>query len=222
MSASGRSKSVLHPPCDDAISKTSLRSILDNSPDAVARFDRQLRHQYVNAATARENNRPVEDFYGRTMEQLGHTNEISQLINQNLKEVFRTGEEATFDVSFSGPHGLRLFQCRMAPERKSDGSFDYVICFSRDLTKERLAERKLVDAEKSEAVNRVHNEIAHEISNPLQGLRNTVYLLKHSSSPQQAQQSIELADVLLSRVEALLKQMLNASEELSLPLDRTA
>jgi PAS fold len=163
-----------------AISETSLGSILDNSPDALARFDGHLR-RYVNAATARGNKRPAADFYGKNMVELGHNDETSRLINSNLKKVFETGQETTFDVAFPGPWGLRLFQCRMAPELKFDGTFDYVICFSRDITKEREAERKVIDSERAEAANRLHQQIAHEINNPLQALRNTIYLMKHDS-----------------------------------------
>ena len=197
---------------DYAISETSLASILDNSPDAVARFDRQLRHRYVNAATARENNRPAEDFYGKSMLELGHDDEISRLINRNLRMVFETGRETTFDVSFPGPWGLRLFQCRMAPEMKTDGSFDYVICFSRDMTKEREAERKAVESEKAEAVNRLNQQIAHEINNPLQALRNTIYLVKHDTA-EELPDHVQRADELLGRVESLLRRMLADSEE---------
>lgn len=197
-----------------AISETSLASILDNSPDAVARFDRQLRHRYVNAATARENHRPASDFYGKSMVELGHTDEISRLINSNLKKVFETGEETTFDVAFPGPWGLRLFQCRMAPELKFDGTFDYVICFSRDITKEREAERKVIDSEKAEAANRLHQQIAHEINNPLQALRNTIYLMKHDSDDE-LPSHVERADELLVRVETLLKRMLVDSDSVS-------
>lgn len=197
-----------------AISGTSLASILDNSPDAVARFDRQLRHRYVNAATARENNRPVEDFYGKSMLELGHPDEISRLINDSLKRVFETGEETTFEVTFPGPWGLRLFQCRMAPELKVDGSFDYVICFSRDITRERQAERQIIESEKAEAANQLHQQIAHEINNPLQALRNTIYLMKHDSDDE-LPVHINRADELLGRVETLLKRMLTDSDNAS-------
>ncbi len=66
------------------LSQQDLAVLLDNAPDAIARFDRTLRHIYVNRATAVANHRPPDDFYGKTMEDLGHTPEICELINRNL------------------------------------------------------------------------------------------------------------------------------------------
>jgi nitrogen-specific signal transduction histidine kinase len=99
----------------------------------------------------------------------------------------------------------------MAPELKFDGTFDYVICFSRDITKEREAERKEIDSEKAEAANRLHQQIANEINNPLQALRNTIYLMKRDSDDE-LPSHVERADELLGRVETLLKRMLVDSD----------
>src|SRR5579864_4859912 len=123
----------------EPVSELSLKSLLDNAPDAVARFDRQLRHVYVNAATAVANGRPASDFPGKTMRDLGHTEQISNLIETNLRAVFHKGREVTFDVEFEGPQGVKLFQCRMAPERNQSGAVEYVIVFSRDITLQREA-----------------------------------------------------------------------------------
>jgi len=87
----------------DSLAQEDLRVLLDHAPDAIGRFDRQLRHVYVNQATARANNRPAGDFYGKTMEKVGHTPEVCKLINNGLRTVFSTGQEHTLELLFQGP-----------------------------------------------------------------------------------------------------------------------
>ena len=188
-------------------SDASMRALLDNAPDAVSRFDRQLRHVYANLATARANNRPVEDFYLKTMRDLGHSEEIAGLLERHLREVFTTGKEQTFDVDFAGPHGRRYFQTRMAPEC-SQGEVETVIVFSRDLTDLKNAQEQLVESEKLEAASRLAHELAHELNNPLQALRNSLYLLQTGAGEQNAEKYIKMADATLSRIESLARAIL--------------
>ena len=204
----------------------SLRSLLDNAPDAVARFDRKLRHVYANLATAKANNRPVEDFHLKTMRELGHSEEISSLLEQHLEGVFSSGKEDTFYVDFSGPHGRRYFQCRMAPEFSGgvvkdgvvkdgvveDGVVETVIVFSRDLTDLKSAQDNLVEAARLKAASRLANELAHQLNNPLQALRNSLYLLQSDFEQERHDEYLKLADDTLSRIESLARAILLLEE----------
>src|SRR5947209_14233935 len=77
-----------------------LGALLDSSPDPVSRFDRKLRHVYANRATAIANQRPVEDFYGRTMAELGHAPEVCDFIESHVQRVFIEGETLTAELLF--------------------------------------------------------------------------------------------------------------------------
>lgn len=196
-----------HAQSDVAISGASLRSLLDNAPDAVARFDRDLRHVYVNLATARANNRPVEDFHLKTMRDLGHSEEISSLLEQHLRGVFASGNEDTFDVDFHGPHGRRYFQCRMAPEF-SQGVVETVIVFSRDLTELKQTQDNLLQSERLAGASRLAHQLAHELNNPLQALRNSIYLLQAETEKLRREEYLEMADATLSRIESMARAIL--------------
>jgi nitrogen-specific signal transduction histidine kinase len=196
-----------------ANTESSLDSLFNNAPDAVARFDRELRHVYVNAAAARANNRPVEDFYLKKMRELGHAEEISSLIEANLRNVFETGAERTFDVDFSGPWGSKYYQCRMAPENDSSGAVRYVIVFSRDLTQQKIAEQQLIEAERLAARSNLAYELAHELNNPLQALRNSIFLLQNLPSEPEAKNVIQTADRVLTRIEAEVRTILLLREQ---------
>lgn len=186
----------------------SLKALLDNASDAVALFDRDLRHVYVNAATGRANNRPVKDFIGKTMRDLGHTEVVSEQIESHLRKVFFTAAETTFNLEFSGPWGRKDYQCRMTPEIGRDGGVENVIVISRDITAERQAEEKLAEARRLSTLSRLAQELAHQINNPLQALRNTLYLVQRGPAPEQLQAYLSLAQELLGRMESLVQTML--------------
>jgi PAS domain S-box-containing protein len=190
-------------------SQQDLRVLLDNAPDAIARFDRQLRHVYVNEATARENGRPASDFYYRTMEDLGHTPEVCALINDNLEEVFRTARERTLEILFEGPFGKRWFQCRMAPEF-SDGNVEFVLVVSRDISEQRQAQASLMQADKRSQAVALTERLAHEINNPLAILVNTVYLLERNESlDDPARELVRLAREAADRLSGISRQILH-------------
>lgn len=186
-----------------------LRVLLDNAPDAIARFDRELRHVYVNEATGRENNRPATEFPGKTMEDLGHPPEVCDFINTNLRAVFDSGEERTRELLFDGPLGTKWFQCRMAPERGKNGLVEYVLVISRDVTEKRLAEKALRDSETRKARIELASTLAHEINNPMTAVVFAVEALRMNANlDADARRLADLATENLERVTAISKELL--------------
>ena len=191
-----------------ALSQQDLSVLLDHSPDAIGRFNRRLQHTYVNHATAAANGRSARDFQGKTMEDLGHTPEVCELINHNLREVFESGKERTFEILFEGPRGPSWYQCRMAPEFSEEG-VESVLVISRDISEQRRAEMASREAEKRLAVAEVTSRLAHGLHNPLATVNNVIYLLQHNQSlDDAARQMVALAAQELDRVSEISKKLL--------------
>lgn len=197
------------PSSTEDMSQEDLRVLLDNAPDAIARFDPELRHVYVNGATARENNRPTGDFRGKTMEDLGHHPKVCAFINSNLRAVFASGKERTRELLFEGPLGSKWFQCRMAPEFDVHGAVESVLVISRDISEQRQAEEKLRETESRAANAALARELAHEINNPLTAVLYAIELLQHSSSlDDEARRVLAIADENVHRVSEISKKLL--------------
>jgi nitrogen-specific signal transduction histidine kinase len=193
----------------DALSQQDLRVLLDNAPDAIARFDRKLRHVYANEATARANQRPLRDFIGKSMEDLGHPAEICDIINRHLRQVFASGKELTFELLFQSPVGPMWFQCRMAPESEGD-LVKYVLVISRDITEQKRAEIALRMAEHRAAAAEIVTTLAHEINNPLAGAVNAIYLLGvNASLDAEGRKMVEHASSSLDRVTNISRRILS-------------
>jgi nitrogen-specific signal transduction histidine kinase len=194
---------------DIKVSQQDLALLLDHAPDAIGRFDRQLRHVYVNEKTAQANNRPASDFYGRTMEDLGHAPEVCALINRNLRRVFATAKEHTFELLFHGPTGPVWFQCRMAPEFAKDGTAEFVLVVSRDISEQKAAEAALLEYQTRTATAELSASLAHGIHNPLSIVVNAIYLLQQNQSLDPAARELaELAAKELERVSEISKRLL--------------
>lgn len=193
----------------DHLSQQDLRVLLDHAPDAIARFDRQLRHVYANEATARANRRPVSDFIGKTMEELGHRPETCAAINNNLHQVFSTGEERRTEILYHSPDGPTWFHTRMVAEHSADGAIEFVLVISRDITQQKQTETALRDAETRAAAAHITATLAHEINNPLAAVVNAVYLLgRNPSLDAEARDLLERMTSSLDRVVNISRRML--------------
>ena len=118
-------------------------SLVENSPDIVVRFDRELRHRYVNAAVERATGRRPAEFLGKTNEELGMPPELCERWSANLRAVFRTGEPQGIDFSFPAPDRERFYSLRAVPEYGPDGQVETVLATTRDETARREAEAQV-------------------------------------------------------------------------------
>jgi PAS domain S-box-containing protein len=119
-----------------------FRALAEHAPDIIARFDRALHHTYVNPAVEPATGIPCEGFIGKTNRELGMPDELCSLWDENIGQVFETGQEAQIEYSFAAPGGQRHYESRLAPEFGPDGSVESVLSITHDITahKETLAQ----------------------------------------------------------------------------------
>jgi PAS domain S-box-containing protein len=117
-----------------------IRSITENSPDIIVRFDLEGRRTYANPKAAQLF---TVDMLGKTL------SDVTPVINkeffaENLNNVIRTQQEISFETAYidaSGKNGWA--DMRMVPEFGSDGTISSVLSIGRDITERKHAEEAL-------------------------------------------------------------------------------
>jgi len=126
-----------------------FRTIVENAPDHIARYDRQFRRTYANPSLARLFNLSMEDVIDIPMFSLPRNaglkvdEDVLTDIRQRYEEVFQTGQSCEFEVTVPMPGGLKDFNVRVFPEFDLNGSVNNVLSISRDITESKKAEDDL-------------------------------------------------------------------------------
>ena len=116
-----------------------FKTLVENLPDVVARFDPDLRHLYISPAVQRMTGRRPQDFVGRTNRELGMPSELVEQWDAALRKVFTTGRPERLEFAFPAAGGTRHFDSRLVPEPGPAGSIPSVLSVARDVTPRWLA-----------------------------------------------------------------------------------
>ncbi|HET6420178.1 MAG TPA: PAS domain S-box protein, partial [Geobacteraceae bacterium] len=133
-----------------------FRALAENSPDVIERFDKELKHVYINPAGLRLHGKPATSIIGRTIGEADLPEPYVEIWNERIRKVFETGESLEVEDYFPAANGPIFYQSRCVPEYGSDGKVAYVLVISRDITSIRKAQI-LTERQQTriEAVNRI-------------------------------------------------------------------
>ncbi|MEJ2406069.1 MAG: PAS domain S-box protein [Candidatus Thiodiazotropha sp.] len=128
-----------------AASEQLFRTLVEHSPDHIARYDLNLRRIYLNPVISKL-------FKASPDEVLGQTSKVaSPLIDPegfmgNLRKVIETGQERSDEIGFQTPQGeIRWASTRFAPEFDLEGKVESVLVISNDTTERKKAELQLTN-----------------------------------------------------------------------------
>jgi len=110
------------------------RTLTENLPDIISRFDRNLRHIYVNRVVEKITGLPSSDFLGKTNEDLLMPAENVNLWNKNLKNVFDSGKQQNFEFTYRSGNSSSYFSTLLVPEFDKEGKVVSVLSVARDIT----------------------------------------------------------------------------------------
>jgi PAS domain S-box-containing protein len=120
-----------------------FKTLADNAPDIIARFDRDYRHVYVSRAIEQATGLPASQYPGKTHWELGVPADLCQLWQDQMQTCFLSGEACRFDFEFMTVDGMRCYQTQMVPELATDGSVESLLGITRDVTDYKQVEQAL-------------------------------------------------------------------------------
>ena len=124
-------------------SEKRFRTLAENSPDMIIRFDRQNRHTYANPAAAKVYGLSQEEIVGKTYGELRRDPEQVRFLETYYEIVFATGKPEAMEFQYKSPTGKEYyFDTKIIPEFVN-GKVTSVLAISRDITDLKEAETKL-------------------------------------------------------------------------------
>lgn len=124
-------------------SQEEFKTLAENSPDIIIRFDRNCRHVFLNSAAAAAAGLPVDRLMGKKIAEIGLPMETTAEWERRIFSVIETGEILTIDDSMPAETGVRHFQYRIAPEKALDGTIISALVVGSEITAKKQAEDAL-------------------------------------------------------------------------------
>lgn len=187
-----------------------LLMLVEESSDAIARYDSEARRIYINSA-------PQHLAYGSPAKMLGTRpteypgGEQSLRYEQQIKQIFVTKQEVTFELHWNNDQGLPCCgHMRLTPEINEQGEVLSVLGVGRDITELHRARLELLqtNAEKS----RFLAAAGHDLRQPLAAANLFIDALRLTQLDTQQTQLIHNLNRAMANFSDLLDALLNISK----------
>lgn len=127
-------------------SEERFRRALENIPDVIVIYDRDLRIQYINEATLQVTGRPISDFIGRREEEIWPP-EVYEAYLPTLQQAFKTKTIRSIDTNILLPTGdFHALQITCVPVLNEEGEIQEILGITHDFTERKQAEQALLRA----------------------------------------------------------------------------
>ncbi|MCG2595748.1 PAS domain-containing protein [Ramlibacter sp. XY19] len=184
-----------------------LQSITDNSPDVIARFDRDCRHVFVSAAASRLTGKPTSAFIGRTNRELGMPDALCTYWESSIGQVFLERQPLNMQFEQDVDGQPRHFATRLVPEFDEVGEVRHVLAVARDVSESWEAEEALRRADQAKDVFLA--TLAHELRNPLAPIRAGIGVLQRGAGEREQARALSIMERQVHHMVQLVDDLLD-------------
>ncbi|MGA2141552.1 MAG: PAS domain S-box protein, partial [Brevinematales bacterium] len=129
-------------------SELELKTLVENVPDIIARFDRNLKHIFINKALMADTGIDPQTLIGKGFENFGKLPpEYTVNAEDFLRTIFEKGEVVNFETYIPSKTGNEYYLSKGMPEYGPDGSIESALVIHRNITRRKKAEDALWESE---------------------------------------------------------------------------
>lgn len=130
-----------------ARSESRFRGAIENIPDVIVIYDRELRIQYINAAARRLTGRPASDFVGKRDDEIWPPNVYERYL-PTVESARRSGRVESVETDIEFPDGtVRSLHITCVPLLNDDGTIGELVGITRDFTERKRAGQAIRESE---------------------------------------------------------------------------
>jgi PAS domain S-box-containing protein len=122
-------------------SEEQFRTLVNNSPDLIARLDPELRHTFVSPVIERLSGRRAEEFLGKTIEEIGLAEDVCRQLRERSHEAVWTRRPVTLE--FADDRTGKQLVSKIVPEAGEGGVVSSFLVMTTDVTERKQSERAL-------------------------------------------------------------------------------
>ncbi|MEP6833159.1 MAG: PAS domain-containing protein [Gemmatimonas sp.] len=148
------------------------QTVLSNSGDLHYVVDVDGRFMFANAPLLQLYQRTMEEMEGHTFQEMGRSDEVTHLFDEQVLQVVTTGKPVRHETPFQKGFGGRTYEYILMPVFDADGDVEAVAGSSRDTTDRRANE--LAIRQEARRKDEFIATLAHELRNPLAPIRNAL------------------------------------------------
>ncbi len=119
-----------------------MNKLLDNSPDIVVQLDRNLNYLYVNEKIVEVFGKKKKELIGNDIRIFNFPDELVKKRNKNINEVFETGKETKYEITYPVKKEKRVYDVRIVPQYEDDWVTS-VLYIGRDITERKYKEERI-------------------------------------------------------------------------------
>jgi len=169
-------------------SERLFRTIADNAPSIISRFDRERRHLYVNRRVTEVTGMTPEHFVGKTNSDLGMPVESSREWDAMIDQAL-AGQQVQASFTFTDPTGKqRHFEATVLPERDDDDQVVSACAISHDVTAFR--EREQLMRDRAAFAEQLMGIVSHDLRSPMSSIHLATEVLRRQPTVQPEQQRL--------------------------------
>ncbi|WP_217450699.1 sensor domain-containing diguanylate cyclase, partial [Vogesella oryzae] len=116
--------------------RQAFRTLVENSPDIISRYDTALVCLYVNSALARYSPLPPLYHIGLDLEERGLPLGVRDALHYAARQVLSSGQAYTFEIEVNHADRHLVFEARLLPETDAGGTIQSLLCIERDISEQ--------------------------------------------------------------------------------------